>query len=127
MSKSPGHQKWPDHKVQEKHVEQRVRVEVNGEIVADSDNVIKVEEDGNPDRYYFPRSDVKMNKLERSQSTTQCPFKGTAQYFNLKIDGKRLDDVVWTYEEPYDEHSGLKDRLAFYEEKAPQIHVTLAA
>lgn len=127
MSKSPGHQKWPDHKVQEKHVEQRVQVELNGEIIADSDDVIKVEEDGNPDRYYFPRSDVKMNIFERSQSTTECPFKGTAHYFSLKMDGKRLDDVVWTYEEPYDEHLGLKDRLAFYEEKAPQIHVILAA
>src|SRR5919108_2467886 len=104
MSKSPGHKKWPDHKVQETKLEQRVQVEVNGEIVADSNDVIKVEEDGNPDRYYFPRTDVKTDKLEQSQTTTQCPFKGTAHYFSLKAGGNKLKDVVWSYQEPYDEH-----------------------
>ena len=90
MNKSPGHQKWPDHKVQEKHVETRVRVEVDGELVADSAVVIKVQEDGYPDRYYFPRSDVKMERLERSQTTTQCPFKGTAHYFTLRTASKKF-------------------------------------
>ena len=127
MNKSPGHQKWPDHKVKEEHVGGRVQVEVNGEIVADSNDVIKVEEDGYPDRYYFPRSDIKMDKLERSETTTQCPFKGTAHYFTLKTASKRLGDAVWSYEDPYDEHSDLKDRLAFYDEKAPEIHVRPAA
>jgi len=127
MNKSPGHQKWPDHKVKEEHVGGRVQVEVNGEIVADSNDVIKVEEDGYPDRYYFPRSDIKMDKLERSETTTQCPFKGTAHYFDLKSAGKKLKDIVWSYEDPYDEHRGLKDRLAFYEEKAPKISIRLAA
>jgi len=127
MNKSPGHQKWPDHKIQEKHVAGRIQVEVDGEIVADSNNVIKLQEDGYPDRYYFPRSDVKMDNLERSQTTTECPFKGTANYFNIKTAAKRLGDVVWSYEDPYDEHRDLKERLAFYEEKAPEIHVRPAA
>src|SRR5215813_9672780 len=121
--KSPGHQKMPQHKVLEERVAETMQVEVNGEVVAESRDVIRVNEDGSPVRYYFPRSDVKMDKLERTSTTTQCPFKGTAHYFNLKVGGKILGDAVWTYEDPYDEHRGLKDRLAFYDDKLHEIHI----
>jgi uncharacterized protein (DUF427 family) len=124
MAKSPGHQKWPDHKVEEQRVAQRVRVEVDGEVIADSADVIRVDEDEHPPRYYFPRADVKMDKLERSDTMTQCPFKGTANYFDAKIGGQWFRDAVWTYEEPYDEHSALKDRVAFYDDKIQEIRIT---
>jgi len=125
MSKSPGHQKWPEHKVREIPVGQRVTVELNGQILADSSNVIRVEEDGSPARYYFPRGDVSMEKLQRTATTSQCPFKGTAHYFTVSVDGgsAKLDDAVWTYEEPFDEHQALKDRLAFYDDKYRSIRV----
>ncbi len=123
MAKSPGHQKWPDHKVKEEHLADRVRVEVDGEVIADSKDVVKVEEDGNPPRYYFPRSDVKMDRLERSETTSECPFKGTAHYFSVTTDERKIDDTVWTYEEPFEEHEDLKDRLAFWVEKSAAISI----
>lgn len=127
MSRSPGHQKHPDHKVREQHLADRVQVAVNGEIVGDSKDVIKVEEDGNPARYYFPRGDVKMDLLERSATTTRCPFKGEARYFNVHAGGKKLDDAVWTYEDPYDEHVALTERVAFYDDKVPDIRIEQSA
>lgn len=123
MSKSPGHLKWPDHQVKELHSDQRVRVEVDGELIADSRNVVRVDEDKHPVRYYFPRADVRMELLERSTTTTECPFKGTATYFHLKRGERKLDDAVWSYETPYDEHLGLSGRLAFYDERYPTIRV----
>jgi uncharacterized protein (DUF427 family) len=126
MSKAPGYQKWPDHKIRESRPGQRVTVEINGQIVADSTDVIRVDEDRHPPRYYFPRADVRMDLLERTSTTTECPFKGTANYFKLPADGKRgmhLDDAVWSYEHPYEEHRDLKDRLAFYDDKYRDIHV----
>jgi uncharacterized protein (DUF427 family) len=123
MSRSPGHQQHPDHHVREQPVGIWMKVEVDGELVADSIDVVRVVEDENPVRYYFPRSDVSMSRLERTATTSECPFKGHAHYYSLKLHDRTLRDVVWTYEEPYDEHRRLEGRLAFWEEKIPGIRI----
>jgi len=123
MSKSPGHTKWPDHQVRESHMPEHVVALVNGKAVADSTDVIRVDEDGNPARFYFPRADVRMDQFQASATTTQCPFKGTARYFSLVAEGQMLKDAAWSYETPYDEHGDLKDRIAFYSDRMPVIEI----
>lgn len=123
MGRSPGHQQWPNHKVRETHLHQRVTVELNGQLIADSADVVRVDEDGSPPRYYFPRADVRMDRLERTATSTECPFKGTAHYFSLRSDGRILKDAVWSYEQPYEEHRALTARLAFYDDRYRDIHV----
>jgi uncharacterized protein (DUF427 family) len=110
--------------VQETHLDQEIEVEVNGERIASSHDVVKVEEDGNLARYYFPRRDAAMVKLRRSCATSQCPYKGTAHYLGIRAGGRAFSDAVWTYEEPYTEHAGSKDRVAFNEGKFPEIAIT---
>ncbi len=121
--KSPGHREHPEHHVNETHLDQRVKVEIDGRVVAESNDVMRVDEDGYPPRYYFPRTDVKMDLLTPSDTTTKCPFKGEAHYFDVQLGGTNLHDAVWTYEEPYEEHTALKDRVAFWDDKMKEISI----
>ncbi|HWK75471.1 MAG TPA: DUF427 domain-containing protein [Povalibacter sp.] len=123
MTRSPGHHQWPDHQIREKHLQQRMQVRIGEDVIADSNDVIRVDEDGHPARFYFPRSDVRMDKLTRTDTHTECPFKGTADYFSVNSGRQRFEDAVWTYEQPYEEHAQLQHRMAFYDDKVRQLQV----
>lgn len=58
-----------------------------------------------------------MDRLQRTDHATECPFKGHAHYYSVRADDRVSENAVWTYEDPYDEHRALKDRLAFYDDK----------
>jgi uncharacterized protein (DUF427 family) len=117
----PGYKKYPDHHITTKPAGVRVRVKLDGEVIADTRDAIKLEEGDYPAVYYIPRKDVKMDRLVRSKHQTVCPFKGTASYYSLE---NGAENAVWTYETPYDEVSVIKERLAFYPEKVDSIDAT---
>jgi uncharacterized protein (DUF427 family) len=115
--RSPGHRDHPEHKVLEKPVRGKMRAQLGADVLAESSSVIEVVEDQNPPRYYFPRSDVRMDRMVPSATRTYCPFKGEASYFSMELGDGPLPDAAWTLESPYDEHAGLQDHVAFYSEK----------
>jgi len=114
----PGYKKYPDHRITTKPAGVRVQVKLDGEVIADTRDAIRLEEGDYPAVYYFPRKDVKMERLVRSKHQTVCPFKGTASYYSL---ANGAENAVWTYETPYDEMSVIKERLAFYPDKVDSI------
>ncbi len=116
----PGYQRHPDHRITAKPAGVRVQVKLNGDLIADTRDAIAMKEGDYPVVYYFPRKDVKMERLSRSSHQSYCPFKGQASYYSLK-DG--AENAVWTYEKPYDEMSVIKERLAFYPDKVDSIAV----
>ena len=115
--RSPGHREHPEHHVNERHVPGRLRALLGADVLVDSDDVIEVDEDGNPPRYYFPRDNVRMDRMSASDTRTYCPFKGEASYFTMEFLDGQMPDAAWTLKQPYDEHADLKDRVAFYSEK----------
>lgn len=116
----PGYKKHPEHRIETKPAGVRVQVTFKGEIIADSRNAIELKEGDYPVVYYLPREEVKMERLLRSNHQTYCPFKGDASYYSL-VNGPV--NAVWSYEEPYDEVSAIKERLAFYPDKVDSIKV----
>jgi uncharacterized protein (DUF427 family) len=123
MSHSPGHAEQPEHHVRETRVPDVVKIRLDGLTIAESEDVIRVDEDGNPPRWYFPRSEVRMETLQPSDKVTHCPFKGKATYFDVNAQGEHLKDGVWSYETPYDEHADLAQRVAFDSVTFPNLHV----
>jgi len=75
-----------------------------------------------PPVVYFPPADVDMTLLKRSQKTTTCPIKGTANYYQLAADGDDEAEVAWTYEEPMAGVEAIRGHLAFYPDR---IDVTI--
>ncbi|WP_394848145.1 DUF427 domain-containing protein [Pendulispora brunnea] len=121
----PGYAKHPEHRVEAQREAKRVRVTFQGEIIADTENAIRLEEGTYPAVYYVPREDVKMDRLVRTEHHTECPFKGKASYFSLgdAKKGELVENAVWTYEHPYDEVAVIKDHVAFYPNKVDAISI----
>ncbi len=81
----------------------------NGAVIAESEDIVTVE--GNP---YFPTSTLKQDYVRPSAHATVCPWKGTASYYTLEVDGKSNPDAVWYYPTPKDAAAEIKDRVAFW-------------
>jgi uncharacterized protein (DUF427 family) len=95
----------------------RVRVEIDGVTVADSTNASFLYETGLPTRYYFPKTDVRMDLLTPTDKSTACPYKGTARYWSVTVDGETHEDVVWGYDAPLPESQKITGLVSFYNEK----------
>jgi uncharacterized protein (DUF427 family) len=94
-----------------------VEVNVDGVTVADSRQPRVLFETGLPPRYYLPLADLRLDLLAPSATESHCPYKGTASYWHLDINGKRYDDWVWIYRTPLAESQKIAGLAAFYNEK----------
>ena len=81
----------------------------NGTVIAESDDIVVIE--GNA---YFPREAVRDDVLRDSGTHTFCPWKGTASYYSLEVDGKTNADAAWYYPEPKDAAREITGRVAFW-------------
>lgn len=86
-----------------------VQARWNGAVIADSDDTVVVE--GN---HYFPRDAVGPAFLSDSAMTSVCPWKGTASYHHVTVDGRVNSDAAWYYPEPKDAAAEIRNRIAFW-------------
>lgn len=81
----------------------------NDTILAESDATIEIE--GNQ---YFPAESLKMEFFRESDHQTECPWKGTASYFDLVVNGKENQTAAWVYRDPKEAAANIKEYVAFW-------------
>ncbi len=81
----------------------------NDTVIAESNDIVTVE--GNA---YFPESSLNKALITPSSHTSTCPWKGTAEYYSLNVNGKTNDNAVWIYREPKSAAAEIKGRVAFW-------------
>lgn len=86
-----------------------MKAQWNGTVIAESDDTVIVE-----NNHYFPRSALKDELIQPSDHSSFCPWKGTAAYFHIEVDGQRNDNAVWIYPDPKPAAAEIRDRVAFW-------------
>ncbi len=78
-------------------------------VIAESDQTVTVE--GN---HYFPAESVAKELLQDSDTTSVCPWKGTANYYDVVVDGEKNQDAAWYYAQTKDAANNIQGRIAFW-------------
>ena len=81
----------------------------NNTVIAESQDTVVVE--GN---HYFPHESIKSAYFNPSTTNTVCPWKGTASYYTINVNGKENPDAAWFYPEVSELAKGIKNRVAFW-------------
>src|SRR5579859_4128806 len=116
------HPRDPYHRVDVVPSSRHIRVEVNGQTVAESHHPYLLFETGLPTRYYLPVEDVRMDLLEATETESVCPYKGQASYWRLAGDANDRD-VAWSYQNPIAECPKIKGLISFFNERVDVLTV----
>ncbi len=81
----------------------------NNQIIAESHDTIVIE-----NNYYFPAAAIHKQFFNSSDKTTTCPWKGTAHYYSIEVDGKTNADAAWFYPDPKLAAKEIKGYVAFW-------------
>jgi uncharacterized protein (DUF427 family) len=111
-----GHPRDPYHRVEVRRSARPVRIEVDGEVIAETVGARFVLETNLPARFYLSRDDVRA-ELRPSARRTYCPYKGEAAYWSVEAGGRLHEDLGWSYERPLPEMAPLTGLVAFWDER----------
>jgi len=114
---APGFQHNLGHRITIEPFDGVVTVSFSDAILASSREALILREGSYPPVFYIPFKDIYFELMKPSVTSTHCPFKGNASYWNASAVGEAADDVMWAYESPFDEMLDIKDHGAFYPNK----------
>jgi uncharacterized protein (DUF427 family) len=89
-------------------------VRAGGAVLAESKTAMELTEGSRPFVIYFPRDDIAMDFLEKTDHTTTCPHKGVASYYSIVTKSTVLKNAAWSYETPNEGFEAITGHLAFY-------------
>ena len=116
-----GHPRDPYHRVDILQSSRHVRVELDGEVLADTRRPRLLFETRFPPRYYIPPEDVRMDVLVPTETHTVCPYKGVASYWAATVGGRTHPDVAWAYPDPLPESQKIRGHLSFYDDRVDLV------
>ena len=103
------------HRVEVEPTPRRVRVEFNGQTIADSRRAVLLRESNLLPVYYFPPEDVRSEFLTGpTEQHTRCPYKGEASYWTITVGDKVLENAMWGYLDPLPGREDIRGYRAFY-------------
>ena len=111
-----GHPRDPFHRVDVRQSARPVRIEVGGEVVAETTQARMLFETQLPTRFYIPREDIRP-ELHPSDRHSYCPYKGDASYWSFDAGGRRREDIAWSYEQPLPDAAAITGLVAFWDER----------
>ena len=114
----------PDHPITVELSHSRVVVCVAKIEIVNSRDALILREAIYPPVLYIPRKDADMSRLERSQYSTYCPYKGDCSYYSIAPGGPKSVNAVWTYERPYAAVAEIQGYLAFYRDRVDSMQIT---
>ena len=119
MTDRPVHEPTAEHPITVEPTGKHVTVRVNGEVVAETDDALTLQESTYPAVHYIQLHDVVEGVLTSSDTSTYCPYKGDASYYHVTTTaGDTVEDVIWTYQQPYPAVGDIAGHVAFYPDKA---------
>ena len=92
----------------------RIRVLLNGVVIADTHRAQRVLETSHPPVYYIPMQDIRTEHLKPTARRSFCEFKGDARYFSIVVGDRHAENAAWDYPEPSTGYEVLKGHVAFY-------------
>ena len=108
----------PKHRIWFEPYPRRLRAVVGDRVVLDTERAHLLHETGILPVAYAPLEDFDAALLERTQTSTHCPFKGDASYWTVRAGERVLEDAVWGYEQPLDRAPWLTGFAALYPDRA---------
>ena len=111
----------PNGRVAVEPVAKRIRVRFGGEVVADTEHALLLLERDHLPVYYLPLADIKGEFLEAVDTTSVCPWKGTARYRDIVVGDRRAANAVWSYPEEHAEALDLSAYAAFYWDRVDEV------
>ena len=110
------HPRDPFHRIDVLPSSRPVRVELDGQLLAESSRPALLFETMLPTRYYLPREDIRA-ELIPSSTTSYCAYKGRASYWSATVGGRLVPDLAWIYEDPLHEAAQVRGLVAFFDER----------
>jgi uncharacterized protein (DUF427 family) len=110
------HPRDPFHRIDVLASSRHVRLELDGQLLAESSRPTLLFETMLPVRYYLPREDLRA-ELSPSSTRTYCAYKGQASYWSATVGDRVIPDIAWTYQQPLHDAAQVRGLTAFFDER----------